>query len=72
VKNAELAAVLAELDAHGVQYEVRCGGKHLRVVWEIRQHRRRTTIVGHTSSDWRAVKNARAHVRRQLREEGVE
>jgi hypothetical protein len=69
-RNDQLAAVLAELDAHGVPYEIRTGGKHMRVLWEVRTHKR-TTIVSVSGSDWRSAKNARAFVRRQLREEGI-
>jgi hypothetical protein len=69
-RNEELAAVLRELKARGIEYEVRYGGKHCRVLWEVRTHKR-MTIVGVSASDWRAAKNARAFVRRQLREEGI-
>jgi superfamily I DNA/RNA helicase len=69
-RNDQLAAVLAELDAHGIPYEVRSGGKHVHVRWEVRAHKR-TTIVSVSGSDWRAAKNARAFIRRQLRQAGI-
>jgi hypothetical protein len=69
-RSETLIAVLGELEARGIEYEIRHGGKHTRVLWEVRAHKR-VTFVSVSPSDWRAAKKARAFVRRQLREEGV-
>jgi hypothetical protein len=65
-RNPELEAVVAELDAAGIHHEVTSGGRHLRVSWDA-DAGPRTTIVAVSASDFRAPRNARALVRRQLR-----
>jgi hypothetical protein len=70
-KNECLECVLNELVKGGIDFEVRrTGSGHLKVQWLVIEHRKRTLIVPSTASDWRAMLNARAHVRRILREDG--
>jgi hypothetical protein len=67
--NTCLTAVLAELNAAGVSYAV-TRGKHWHVTAaELGQ---RAIVVAVSASDHRAALNARAFVRRMLRQSGLE
>jgi hypothetical protein len=54
------------LDAAGVEPIIWYGGKHIRVLDSPRGKRRNVTEL-FSASEWRAVQNARADVRRLLR-----
>jgi hypothetical protein len=60
---------VAALGARGHAVDVTIGGRHLKISWVV-QGRKRLLVVGQTPSDRRADKNARATLRRLLREEG--
>ena len=66
-KRTPLDAALDELAEHGIPCRVE-GGTHWKIVFEHRG-RKRTVVVARSASDWRAAENARAHVRRKLRED---
>jgi hypothetical protein len=65
-RNICIDAVTAELCAVGIDYAIVRGGKHVQVHWSS-NGARRFYVVPATSSDWRAVQNARAGIRRILR-----
>lgn len=62
-----LLAAETELDAAGYTYREEIGGKHPRLVVDV-NGREETIVLSSTPSDWRAVKNKRAFVRRKIRE----
>jgi Rha family phage regulatory protein len=68
--NPELAAVLEELAAVGIKPHVSNGGKHIKVAWT-HNGMPRIQGVACTPSDARGVQNARARVRRALKEDGL-
>lgn len=59
-------AVEAELDAAGFTYSETIGGKHHRLLVPV-NGRDEAIILSGTPSDWRSVKNARAQVRRKIK-----
>jgi hypothetical protein len=69
-RNTCIDAVIVELRAVGIDFEIVRGGKHVQVHWSS-NGARRFYVVPATSSDWRAVQNARAGIRRILRKEGL-
>jgi hypothetical protein len=61
---------LRELEAAGIDYEIhRTGGGHWKVQWVVIEHRKRSLFVPFSASDWRSPLNARAQVRRILRQD---
>lgn len=62
-----LDAVTTELRAAGVDYQVEHGGKHPQVRFAL-NGRSMMCTVPFSASDWRAHRNARAGVRRLLRQ----
>jgi hypothetical protein len=61
---------VATLGAHGHAADVDLGGSgHVKIRWIGTSGRKRFVVVGATPSDCRADKNARATLRRILREE---
>jgi hypothetical protein len=63
---------VAVLDAHGHAADIDLGaGGHVKISW-LTNGRKRMLVVGHTPSDRRADKNARAMLRRLLRADGGE
>jgi len=68
-RNECLTAVLRALDAAGVEPIIWHGGKHIRVAWHNPHGKQRSVTVPFSASDWRAVRNARADVRRLLRQD---
>lgn len=72
MRNPCLEAALKELDAAGIRdVEQAHGGKHLQLRWQVNGHGLRIYSMPKTASDWRAVHNTRAGIRRLLREDGV-
>ena len=65
-----MTAVLAELATVGIQAELVRRGKHLKLCWATAAGLR-FAFIPVSSSDWRAARNARAHVRRVLRADGL-
>jgi hypothetical protein len=64
----EATAVLGE---HGYSADVDLGGAgHFKITWIAHDGRQRLFVVARTSSERRADANARATLRRLLREEG--
>ena len=63
-KNPPLEAVLAELAIIGIKPSID-QGKHLKLRWAY-AGRSHTTVVPFSASDWRAARNAKAFVRRQI------
>jgi hypothetical protein len=70
MRNEVLDAVTSELEAVGLDYSVNQTGKHLKVGFKVGETAK-NAIVPKTSSDWRAAKNARALVRKTLKNLGV-
>jgi len=68
--NTCVQAIADELEQVGLHYEILPGRRHPRVCWQA-AGRKRTMFVPGTASDWRSSHNARALVRRWLREDGV-
>lgn len=68
MKNDCLDAVISELDAAGVRYETDVKPKHVHI--RFGKDLERMHVVAKTPSDWRAHKNERASIRRDLRELG--
>jgi hypothetical protein len=66
-RNEVLLAITNVLDEAMVAYVVRHGGKHLQVVFTV-NGRNQKCICPVSPSDVNARHNARAHVRRMLRE----
>ncbi len=66
VRNDLREAVEAELDAAGFTYSEAIGGKHNRLLVPV-NGREEAIILSGTPSDWRSVKNARAQVRRKIK-----
>jgi hypothetical protein len=66
MRNEVLDTVTRELNAVGIMPRIEHGGKHLKVQWG-----QRTYTAPKTSSDHRACLNARAEVRRMLKEDGM-
>ena len=62
-----LAVAEAELEAHGIRYEVRSEGKHYKIRFTVAA-RNYLIVVSRTSSDHRALQNTRALVRRTIRQ----
>jgi hypothetical protein len=72
-RNPTLDAVVAELEAAGVQYIVRNGRKHLKVCWLVTGHQRRVMTVSRiASSEWHSALAAKTDVRRMLRTDGID
>jgi hypothetical protein len=72
MRNACLAAALAELDAAGIRdYQLARGGKHLQLRWTVAGHTLRMLTIPLTPSDWRSPQNTRSDLRRLLREDGL-
>src|SRR5262245_16040047 len=72
MRNECLAVALRELAAVGLRdVEQVHGGKHLQLRWQVNGHGLRVYNIPVTASDWRAVHNTRAGIRRMLREDGV-
>ena len=72
MKNPCLDVALRELNAAGIRdVEQAHGGKHLQLRWQVNGHGLRIYSMPRTASDWRAVHNTRAGIRRLLREDGV-
>ena len=72
MRNPCLEAALKELDAAGVRDVVQAsGGKHVQLRWQVDGHGLRIYSLPKTASDWRAVHNTRAGIRRLLREDGM-
>lgn len=68
----EEEAALRELRAVGIKPKVEpTGSGHIAISWQIGQRPARVLTVAKTGSDWRGRLNARAQVRRWLREDGV-
>jgi hypothetical protein len=71
MKNDCLDAALHELSLAGVRDVTRAfGGKHLQIRWRANGTERMYTLPI-TPSDFRAVANTRATIRRMLREDGM-
>jgi hypothetical protein len=70
MRNICIEVATAELRACGLAYKIARGGKHPRVLWSSNGVQR-FFVVSASASDWRAAKNARAGIRRLLREEGL-
>lgn len=68
--NENLEAVSAELEAAGVKFTVRNGGKHIHLEWQ-HEGAARMFVVPATPSDRRGWLNARTDVRKILREDGL-
>ena len=72
MRNPCLEAVLRELEAVGIRdVEQIHGGKHWQLRWRVNGHGLRIYNVPCSPSDWRSPHNARAQVRRLLREDGI-
>jgi hypothetical protein len=70
-RNPAMNAVITELRAAGLDYEVSGGGnRHLKIHTRI-NGRQQNFVVAATPSDRRAALNSRAYVRRVLRKEGM-
>lgn len=67
MRNAEMEAVTTEIEAAGLDWQVNSKGRHLKVVFTINGQSCQIT-VGRTPSDWRGRLNARALVRRVIRQ----
>ena len=71
MRNACLAAALAELDAVGIRdYQLARGGKHLQLRWTVAGVLRMLAIPN-TASDWRSPANTRSDLRKLLRADGL-
>jgi hypothetical protein len=66
-RNDKLAAVTDQLEAAGVDYEIK-RGRHIKVRFSVGGVAR-TCLVAATGSDWRGALNNRARVRRMLRQD---
>lgn len=64
-RNAELDAVVSELETAEVDYRIREGKRHVLVSWT-KNGKREQVAVSRTASDRRAQLNARCEVRRKL------
>ena len=62
--------IVRELKLHGITPTLMNGGKHNKILWEA-EGNKRVYVAPITPSDFRARLNARAEVRRMLREDGV-
>ncbi len=73
MRNECLRAALHELESAGIRnVEQAYGGKHLQLRWSVNGHIRRVYTMPATPGDTiRGPRNARADVRRMLREDGV-
>jgi hypothetical protein len=72
MKNECLDVALQELESAGVRdVEHANGGRHVQVRWRVNGGEQRVYTIPATPSDWRASHNARAGIRRILREDGV-
>lgn len=69
-KNSIVTAVVAELRLYGIEPCVEHRRKHLAIHWQV-GGRQRVYFTSASPSDWRSSLNARAQVRRFLREDGV-
>ena len=68
MKNDCLEAITSELDAAGVPYQIDMQARHVHIRYGKR--REHLHVVAKTPSDWRAHKNERAAIRRDLRDLG--
>ncbi len=59
---------VAALSARGHAVDIDAHGKHFKIFWQM-DGRKRLLVVARTPSDWRASANARANLRRILRED---
>jgi hypothetical protein len=64
-----LREAVAALGATGGAVDIDAHGKHFKIFWHV-NGRKRLLVIARTPSDWRASANARANLRRILREEG--
>lgn len=71
-RNEVLDTVLRELEVYGLKGILTYGGKHIRVDWAYPNGRSRFTTCPRTPSDHRSSLNARAQVRRMLKEDGAQ
>lgn len=71
-RNEEVEAVFSELRAVGLKGHVEELGKHLQIAWVLPDGKTRGVVVAKTPSDRRGALNARAQVRRFLREDNVQ
>jgi hypothetical protein len=70
-RNPAMSAVITELQAAGLDYELSGGGnRHFKIHTRI-NGRRQYFVVASSASDRRAALNSRALVRRALRKEGM-
>jgi hypothetical protein len=70
MKNEALEMVLAELHQAGLGYSVDPTRTHIHVKFKVGTVEK-TQVLPKTASDWRAAKNARALLRRTLKDLGV-
>lgn len=68
MRNECLEAVTTELEAVGIPYQVDTTSKHVHVRYG--KNREHLHVVAKTASDWRAHRNERATIRRDLRDLG--
>jgi hypothetical protein len=67
MKNAEMKAVTIEIEAAGLDWYVNTKGRHPKVIFTINGRSCQMTVSS-TPSDWRGPLNARAQVRRVIRQ----
>jgi hypothetical protein len=68
--NQILDETLATLDAAGIKPDVR-HGKHIKVTWHDAAGRRRILVISISPSDYRALRQNRALLRRLLNQTGA-
>lgn len=68
-RNHQLTAVLREVERAGYRPQVHKGGRHLKITWSGADGKTRTIVISKTPGGGRGVANARACVRRLLRED---
>jgi hypothetical protein len=71
MQNELLETVQRELEKYGIKSRIEMGGKHPKITW-VAKGENRVYVTSGTTSDVRARLNARAHVRRMIREDGLE
>jgi hypothetical protein len=69
-RNPCLEVVLAELAMHGIAVEIAHGTKHFKLQWAGSAGKRTLTVSRNSHPEPRAQRNARAEVRRILRQDG--
>lgn len=70
-RSEEVEAVLRELEAWGLEGTPECRSKHVIVRWATPGGRTFATVCAATGSDIRGPLNARAQVRRQIKDAGL-